>query len=65
MISCNSVLLQAPILAVLKRHGDMLELVLSSLQVPVGLALLSGIALPSSPCPYMISLLRILWHGIA
>lgn len=32
-----SVLLQAPILSVLKRHGDMLELVLSSLQVTIGL----------------------------
>ena len=41
------VLLQAPILTVLKRHGDILELVLSSLQVTMGLALLFGVALPS------------------
>lgn len=34
-------------MTVLKRHGDMLELVLSSLQVKIGAALLFGIALPS------------------
>ena len=41
--------LQAPILTVLKRHGEMLELVLSSLQVNIGAALLFGIACHLGP----------------
>lgn len=61
------VLLQAPILMVLKRYGDMLQIVLGSLQVALGLALLQCIVflVQLKHCSFSVTTCCMFQHNIA
>lgn len=59
------VLLQAPILTVLKRYGDMLQIVLGSLQVAVGLASLHCIAFLVQLKHRILSVSHAAWYSMA